>query len=163
MIVLSDKPGIITLPYILDGKQCFFDFTPGKNEISPDVWKAIVSQNKARMDNCHSKFLRVFQPKVEHIEHPEEDLPEGDLPLDIEIGEEGIDFPSLSTHSALDLIENTMQTDELNEYLSIEKQSKRPRKVVVKAIEDKIFEIEEFEKKRQEGKEKEAEAKAKVI
>ena len=148
MNVLYSKANTLTLPYSIDGKAGNFTFIPGKNEIKPDVWRAIYLQHKERFDACYSRYLRVFQPsKTEDV------VSEGnDSTVKIELGEESINFASLSIQTALDLIENTMEPDELKEYLATEKGQKRPRKAVIKAIEDKIEEIEQFDAKRNEGK-----------
>ncbi len=147
MNVLYGKANTLTLPYSLDGVSRSFTFVPGKNEIRPEIWKAICLQHKDRFGVCYSRYLKVFQPsKVENIE-----FGKTDSIVHVELGEEIIDFSSLTSSAAIELAENTMEPDELKGYLEIEKGQKKPRKTIIKVIEAKIEEIEQFDAKREEG------------
>ncbi|MEW5804285.1 MAG: hypothetical protein AB1847_19490 [bacterium] len=143
MIVFYDNPNILSLPYTLDGIQRYFDFVPGKNEIHPEVWKAISACNKERLDNHYSQFLRVFNPMLERVPPSAEN----ELPLEIEVGKENFAFHDLTVQQALDLVQNTMAIDELHAYKDAENSQKRPRKVVLNTIDSRIAEISELDKK----------------
>lgn len=152
MKVFYGKPNTLTLPYAIDGKPGTFTFVPGKNEINAEVWKAIVIQHKAKFEAAYSQYLKVFQPvKTEQV--PVE-FGKNDVPVAVELGEEAVDFSSLSVQAAIELAKNTMDPDELREYLSAEKTRKGQRKAVINAIKDQLEEIEQFDRTRREGQEK---------
>jgi len=133
---------MLTLPYVVDGKKKEVTFLPGKNEVRTEDWKALYAQHEERFRNHYLKLIRVFQPKTEAI------VLKGDISVPVEVGVESVDFISLSIPSAIDLIENTMEPEELEEYLTIEKAQERPRKLVVKALKEKIGLIEQIDKDR---------------
>jgi len=152
MKVLYSKANTLTLPYNLDGKPGNFTFIPGKNEINAAVWKAIVTQHKAKFDACYSGYLKVFQPvKTEQFQV---EFDKDDAPVQVEIGSESVDFASLDIHAAIELAKNTMNPEELKEYLAIESGQKRIRKAVIKAIQEQLEEVDQFDQKRSGGREK---------
>jgi len=174
MIVINKENGIRGLPYEVEkytdekGKDRIrsetFDFLPGNNEISPEIWNKIregltdeenneispeiwnkireglTDEEKAHYDT----FLVVIQPTTD------------ESGFTIGPDEKEIDILELNVNEATDFIKGTMDIDTLENYLKIEKKRKdiKPRKMVLKAIEEQIGEIQEFEKKRQEEKDK---------
>jgi len=131
MIIFYDKPNMLSLPYTIGGAQLYCAFRPGRNDVADDTWDAIKSQNQQRIDDCYGMFLREFIPRVQ-IKQPEK--------FDVE----NIDITILSQPEALDLIENTMEIEDLEKYLDAEKKRKPQRKMVKKAIEEAINKIETF-------------------
>ncbi len=149
MKVLYSKANTLTLPYAIDGKPGNFTFLPGKNDINAEVWKAVCTQHKVKFEACYSQFLKVFQP-VKTEQFPVE-FGNDDLSIQIELGAEAVDFSSLSIQAAIELAKNTMNPDELREYLTIENGQKRVRKAVIKAIEEQLDEVDRFDQKRREN------------
>ena len=137
MIVIYDEPRLLSLPYKNErGQNCYYEFKPGKNEISEDVWKSIAQEAGADMD-YYSTILKVFKSKkVERVNE-----------VELDIGAEKIDFKKLKAAETKELIDNTMDIDELKGYLKSEKKRKPKRKAVLKSIEAKIKEIEDFVEK----------------
>lgn len=154
MIVINKKAGIIGLPYEVEkyvderGKDRIrsenFDFLPGNNEIDPEIWnkirKGMTDEKKAYYDT----ILIVVQPTTDESGYT------------IGPDENEIDIRELNVNETTELIKGTMDIDTLEKYRKIEKIRKdiKPRKMILKAIEEQISEIQEFEKKRQEEKDK---------
>lgn len=154
MIVTNKKAGITGLPYQVEkytdekGKERIrsesFSFLPGNNEISPEIWNKIreglTDEEKAYYDT----FLIVIQPTTD------------ESGFTIGPDEKEIDILELNVNEATDFIKGTMDIETLENYRNIEKKRKdvKPRKMVLKAIDEQIAEIQEFDKKRQEEKDK---------
>lgn len=154
MIITNKENGIRSLPYPVEkykddkGKERIrsetFDFLPGNNEISPEVWNKI-RENLTDEEKAHyDTFLIVIQPTTD------------ETGFTVGPDEKEIDILELNVNQAVDYIKGTMSVDTLENYLKAEKKRKdtKPRKMVIKAIQEQISEIQEFEKKRQEEKDK---------
>ena len=136
IVVIYDKANTLSLPYVTgEGKKRavkYFKFVPGKNVVSKEVWDAINAElGEDRMAN-HSRYLK---------------------PSEVEVTEDGgIDLDSVkNANDMCDLIENTMNLDELGKIEAYENNRDKPRKSVLSAIEDQINEIEKFNKQVEEG------------
>ena len=136
IVVIYDKANTLSLPYVTgEGKKRavkYFKFVPGKNVVPSEVWDAINAElGEDRMAN-HARYLK---------------------PSEIEVKEDGgIDFDSIKNATEMcDLIENTMNLDELARIKVYEDNRDKPRKSVLSAIEDQIGEIEKFNKAVKDG------------
>lgn len=148
MIIFYKKANILSLPYDSDGatkesqdgkivdkpKIGYFDFIPGRNNIHKDIWLKIIEYNKEDMD-YYKSILTIFQPKID--DKTKEEVGEE---------EEKINISSLNIHDMLELIENTVERDELSRYYDLEKERKKPRTPIVRAIKSRDKEIEDIEK-----------------
>jgi len=134
-VELKDEKGIIVLgednlPKTITKKvPVYFKFVPGKNIITPDLWKKIVKYNIEDWD-YYSTILEVF-------------LPIEDKKTGIIIGtdELKIDLNEVQTLDFKELIEYTMDADDLKSYLKKEKSKDRPRKVIIDAIKSQLNQI----------------------
>jgi len=154
MIVINKKAGIVGLPYEVEkyvdekGKDRIrseiFDFLPGNNEISPEIWNKIREGLTDEKKAYYDTILIVLQPTTD------------ESGFTIGPDEKEIDILELNVNEATDFIKGTMDIEILEGYRKIEKKRKdiKPRKMVLKSIEEQISEIQEFEKKRQEEKDK---------
>lgn len=100
----------------------YFRFIPGKNIITEELWKNISECNKDDMDH-YSTILSVFRPKQND-----------DIDMEIGENEEDIDLSKLSTREFRELIENTMELNEINKYFDYEKSRDKVRPSVIKTI-----------------------------
>jgi len=154
MIVTNKENGIRSLPYQVEkykdekGKERTrsetFDFLPGNNEISPEIWNKIREGLSDEKKAYYDTILVVIQPTTD------------ESGFTIGPDEKEIDILELNVNEAVDYIKGTMNVETLENYLKAEKKRKdtKPRKMVIKAIQEQISEIQEYEKKRQEEKDK---------
>ena len=159
MIVFYTQPNTLKLPYeiikkveardrngllIYDEKDNikliskkdaeYFVFIPGKNTISNKLWIKIVEYNKRNWE-YYSTILRVFKGKV-------------DKKTEIEIGEneDRINLDTLNVLEMKELIENTMDIDDIDRYLKVEKKRDEPRSSILKTIKMRKAKISEADK-----------------
>jgi len=160
MIVINVEPGIRSFCYktgeYVDerGKKRIrsevFDFLPGNNEIDPEIWNAIrEGMSDTRKEHCDT-ILKVVQPTID------------ESGFTIGPNENEIDILEMNVNDAKVLIAGTASPDSekdiaiLEKYRKAEKGRKdmKPRKMVLKAIDEQIAEIQEHDKKREEEKDK---------
>jgi hypothetical protein len=130
MIVIYDKANLLTLTYVdgPEGKKSVkkFTFVPGRNEIPAEAWgkakDAVLKRPNGEEQWAH--YSRYLKPVVDN-----------DEPLDV---------VKLDAKDLEELIENTMQLEELAEIEAEEKKRERPRKAVMKAIEAQAKKIRNF-------------------
>ena len=154
MIVFYSKPNVMSLPYeviklvelrdkenqlvydksgkvrMVEKKSAeYFKFIPGKNKISKELWLKIVDYNKEDWD-YYSTILTIFRPII-------------DEETKAEVGEEDdkINIKTLNAREMRDLVENTMDINEINRYLKIEKERDKTRPSVMKAIKSRKAQI----------------------
>jgi len=136
MVDVKDNKGIIVLgkdnlPQQIEKEVAqYFKFVPGRNYISASLWKKIVKYNKEDFDNCYSTLLKVFKPEKESKDG-----------IEIGIDEAKIELSELSIQEFQELIECTMEADDLKRYLKFEKTKDRPRKVIIDAIRAQLNQI----------------------
>lgn len=151
MIVIYNRPNVLKLPYkttikvqqhnkdnspafnedgnpIMINKELpeYFSFVPGKNSISADLWLKIVDYNRDDMDH-YNTLLKVFRPESET---------EIETGATVEIGsdEENLDLSKLSTKEFRELIENTMEIEDLNKYFIFENSRDKIRPSIIRSI-----------------------------
>lgn len=146
MIVFYSNPNTLTLPYIDSNSQSkFFKFLPGKNHMSETIWLAVV---KAAGKNIgyYETVLSVFQPRKSiEIEIPKNE--DGEEVMEIEVGkdEQEIKYSNLNVRDMSELIENTMDGEELKDYMKMEKNRAKSRVTIMRLLEEKIAQISEIE------------------
>ena len=132
MIIIYDKANTLTLHYSDENKKVQkLKFVPGKNEIEKAIWDAISDYNSKNMEH-YERYL-----------HPlnEEAAGDGDL-----------DYDALNAREVGELIENTMDVDELEGFRRSENaREKGPRASVIKSIDKQIKALEAFDQKVAEG------------
>lgn len=144
MKVLYSGANTLTLPFTDKvGNKKKITFVPGKNEVHPDDWRDLVTERKVQFENYYSSVLKVFMPSGSMQAQKNEEK------FEIPIGSESTDYQSLDLPSAKELIENTMDPDELKGYLELEHARKNPRKGMIKMIEGKIEQINLIDKDRE--------------
>lgn len=128
MVIIYDKANTLNLSYAdEEGAIKFKMFVPGRNEVDSKIWEAIVETNKKRFDH-YGRFLHPLNEKA--------------------AGDDGIDYAGLSVKDISELIENTMDIDQLGDIEAAEKsRTKGERKSVLKEIEKQIETISDFTKK----------------
>ena len=136
MIIIYDKANTLNLPYAdKNGAVQYKMFVPGRNEIGSEMWKAIVEYNEERFDH-YGRFLHALD--------------------EVAAGDGGIDYGALSVKDLSELIENTMDIDQLGDIEAAEKsREKGERKSVLKEIEKQIDKLSAFDKQIADEKEKE--------
>lgn len=135
MIVFYSEPRLAYFPYKnVDGQIRELTFIPGKNTIAQEDWKCFVEQYKTDFENYYNKLFKVLKP-IQQIKNTE-----------MFIGEDKIDIYKLTVAEIYDLVENTMDINELKNYRDKEKKEKK-RKSVYKAIDKQIKKIARFEHK----------------
>lgn len=160
MIVINKKAGIIGLPYEVEkyvderGKDRIrsetFDFLPGNNEISPEIWNKIREGLTDEKKAYYDTILVVVQPTTDESGYT------------IGPDENEVDILELNVNDAMELIAGTASADSSKDIATLEKYQSRekgrddikPRKMVLKKIKEQITEIQEHDKKRQEEKDK---------
>jgi hypothetical protein len=132
MIIIYDKANTLSLPYVDEKKGVkYFKFVPGRNEVEKNVWDAILKYNGSRFDH-YGRFLRPLN---------EEAAGDGD-----------INYAALNVKELSELIENTMDIDQLGAIEAAEKsREKGERKTVLKEIEKQIEAISNFTEKVEAG------------
>jgi len=147
MIIFYSRPNTLSLPYIVtrqielrDGQNQlvydkdgnvkkvnkdyseYFRFIPGSNSISAELWLKIVECNKKNMEH-YSSVLKIFKPKI-------------DKKTDEVIGEDenNINERTLDASEIKDLINNTMNINDINKYFKYERERDKVRPSVMKAI-----------------------------
>ena len=132
MIIIYDKANTLNLSYVNEeGAVQFKMFVPGRNEVDSKIWEAIVETNKKRFDH-YARFLHPLDEKA--------------------AGDDGIDYAALNVRDLSELIENTMDLDQLGEIEAAEKsREKGERKSVLKEIEKQIEAISNFTEKVEKG------------
>lgn len=132
MIIIYDKANTLTLPYANDkGKIEYQRFVPGKNEVSSEVWEAINNSNASRMEH----YCRYLKPLNEQA-----------------AGDDGIKYNELSVAKIQELIENTMDIPDLEEIIDKENHRDKPRKSVIKSVNERIEYISKIEAKLEESR-----------
>lgn len=128
MIIIYDKANTLNLPYAdKDGAVNYKMFVPGRNEVDSEIWEAIVEYNEKRFDH-YGRFLHPLNEEA--------------------AGDDGIDYAALNVKELSELIENTMDIDQLGDIEAAEKsRDKGERKSVLKEIEKQINVIGDFTKK----------------
>lgn len=136
MVIIYDKANTLNLSYAdKNGAIQYKLFVPGRNEVESEVWAAIVKANEKRFDH-YGRFLRPLDEKA--------------------AGDDGIDYAALSVKDLSELIENTMDIDQLGDIEAAEKsREKGERKSVLKEIEKQIDTLSAFDKKIEDEKKKE--------
>lgn len=160
MIVINVEAGIRSLPFktgeYVDerGKKRIrsetFDFLPGNNEIDPETWNAIREGMPDTKKDHYDTILKVVQPTTD------------ENGFTIGPDENEIDILELNVNDAKDLIAGTASPDSSKDIATLEKYRKaekgrkdiKPRKMVLKAIDEQIKEIQEHDKKREDEKKK---------
>jgi len=154
MIVINKMAGIKNLTYKTGEykdergnkriKSESFAFLPGNNEIDPEIWQKIRKGLTEAQKDYYDTILKVVQPTTD----------ENGYTIGPDEGE--IDILELNVVEATDLIAGTMELDPLEKYRNIEKGRKdiKPRKMVLNKIKEQIAEIKDFDKKREEEKNK---------
>jgi len=165
MIVFYERPNSCTLPYkvikkvevrdkngqiVYDDKGNvktinkngfeYFKFVPGKNIISPALWVKVVAYNRKNWDH-YSTILKVFKGEF-------------DKKTNVEIGadEDKINLDDLSPSEMNQLVENTMDYNDIIRYEKKEKSKDRPRQSVLKMIKRRKAIISEVDKAFEENK-----------
>lgn len=134
MIVLYNEPKLLYLPYIDKNKQQRErTFIPGKNTIDSEDWEAIVVFNKKRFEAYYNTKFKVLKPVK-------------DIVAGMAIGENNVDVYKLTVIDLIDLINGTMEIDELRKYQEQENKGKK-RKTVLAALGTQIKKIARFEQK----------------
>ena len=136
MIIIYDKANTLNLSYVNEeGAVQFKMFVPGRNEVDSKIWEAIVETNKKRFDH-YGRFLRPLNEEA--------------------AGDDVIDYADLNVKDLSELIENTMDIDQLGEIEAAEKsREKGERKSVLKEIEKQIDKLSAFDKQIEDEKKKE--------
>ncbi len=120
---------------IVNGLHRLFIFLPGRNEIDSVLWKSIQEQNQEDFVNHYSTILEEFRPHDE----------KGNT---IQVNPDKIiDIAELSAKDAAELVENTTSLEELEHYLQIEKARDKQRKSIIQAIEAKMEQHIDFNRK----------------
>lgn len=127
MVIIYDKANTLNLPYTEEsGAVKYVKFVPGKNEVTKEIWDAVVEYNETRMEH-YCRFLRPLNEEA--------------------AGDGGIDYAKLSVKELSELIENTMDVGELGDIEKAETQRDKPRKSILKEIDKQIEAISKFEDK----------------
>lgn len=131
-LLIHDEKGNVKL-INKEGAE-YFNFIPGKNTISKELWIKIVDYNKRNWEH-YSTILRVFKAKI-------------DKKTEIEVGEneDKINLDTLSVLEMKELIENTMDVEAINRYLKIENKRDKPRSSILKTIRTRKIKISEADK-----------------
>jgi hypothetical protein len=134
MVVVYDKANTLRLSYAEKvGERTitkFYKFLPGRNEISGEIWEKIKKAVLARPSgedqwDHYERYLKVVEAE--------------------ETEDGGIDYSTMKSSDLADLVSNTMELNTLAEMESCENSRKKPRKVVLDAIEKQRKEIEDFQ------------------
>ena len=136
MIIIYDKANTLNLPYSdKNGAVKYKMFVPGRNEVDSKIWDAIKEYNEKRFDH-YGRFLHALNEEA--------------------AGDDGIDYAALNVKDLSELIENTMDIDQLGEIEAAEKsREKGERKSVLKEIEKQIDKLSAFDKQIEDEKKKE--------
>lgn len=132
MVIIYDKANTLNLPYAdKDGAVQYKMFVPGRNEVDSETWEAIAKYNEKRFDH-YGRFLHPLNEEA--------------------AGDDGINYAALGVKDLSELIENTMDLDQLGEIEAAEKsREKGERKSVLKEIEKQIEAISNFTEKVEKG------------
>jgi hypothetical protein len=139
IVVLYKGANILSLPYKDKEEIKYFDFKPGNNKTTSDVWEAVQASNKKRMSH-YSKYLKVIVPEVEKTVSDVDEVEEVINPSDYNVDE------------AVELIQGCMELTELEEMRAHEENGK-DRVSVMSAIEAQKEEVTAFLKKIEDEKE----------
>lgn len=121
-------------------------FTPGNNEISPENW-SLIQDGIAARDKLRPGVKEHYDSCLCVIGGKEQE--EG-----LVIGPDEIDFLALHHQQATKLVKGTVEMEQLEAYLALEKGSDKPRNSVLKAIGAQIEEVKAFHTKLADGKDK---------
>ena len=132
MIVINSRAGLV---HLQSSKGEIKTFQPGKNELSAEAWEDIARAkgNQSSVD-AHLKVVDVTEEK------------DG-----VEIGNEDINVAKLVAEDAITLIENTIETADLDKYRKQENGRSRPRSTVINAIKEQKDVVADMIKEVEEG------------
>lgn len=131
--------------YLGTGKgQDIYKFNPGVNEVTPEQWKGI-QRGIAKRDKLRPGVQDHYDNCLSVIGGKER----GD---GLVIGPDEIDFLALHHQQATKLVKGTVDMEQLEAYLALEKGSDKPRNSVLKAIGAQTEEVKSFHKNIADGK-----------
>ncbi len=128
MIVINKSPTLTHLPYEKDKSSGVFPFSPGNNDIDADVFASVMKT--AGETAWHAHYGKFLTP----VGGPSETT-------------QTVNLDDLNAREFIDLIEGTVDSVPLNEYLAFE-DSGEQRKTVLAAIAKQLDAIAEIETKK---------------
>lgn len=142
VVVINDSEKMMSVPYRTDLKEgkeppesIFFDFMPGENTLSLDVWNEIKDYHSKSIRNTGKPGAK-RKRKVVGIDVEEQF---GLTCLNVDTTSDGlVDIAAMHHSTVKKLIDNCFDVEKLQAFLKQEEGRSKPRNVVIGALEEAI-------------------------